>query len=67
MKDKSEREVFKDFCKTIKHIEKDKDAFLKASRLQRYERELHFSSDYLFALIMMGMVMAFMLTLIIFG
>jgi len=67
MKKNPNRQGFYNHLNTIKRTEKDKDAFLRASRLQRYERESHFNSDYLFALIMMGMVMTFMLVLIIFG
>jgi len=35
--DKTERDAFKSYCKTIEGIEADKDRFLKASRLERYE------------------------------
>lgn len=43
---KDERK-FKDVIKTIKGAEKDKDEFLKASRLERHERSprFRFSSD----------------------
>jgi len=33
----SERESFKRYCESIKSLEKDKDEFLKASRLERHE------------------------------
>lgn len=36
-KEKTEREVFKDYCKTVEKVEGDKDRFLKASRLERHE------------------------------
>jgi len=35
--DKSERDAFINYCKTIENVEKDKDRFLKASRLERHE------------------------------
>jgi len=34
---KCERDAFRSYCKTIEGIEKDKDRFLKASRLERHE------------------------------
>lgn len=41
---KDERK-FKEVIKTIKHTEKDKDKFLKASKLERHERRPRFEFD----------------------
>ena len=41
---KDERK-FKEVIRTIKGAEKDKDKFLKASRLERHERKPRFSFD----------------------
>lgn len=67
MRKNPNRQGFYNHLDTIKKVEKDKDAFLKASKLQRYERQPRFDSDYLFVLTFFGMIMAFASILIIFG
>ena len=36
----SEREAFLRFCEAVRNTEEDKDTFLKAARLERYESKL---------------------------
>lgn len=67
MRKNRDRQGFYNHMDTIKRVEADKDAFLRASKLQRHERQPRFDSDHLFALLLVGMFMAFALILIVFG
>lgn len=67
MRKNRNRRGFYNHLNTIKNVEADKDAFLRASKLQRHERQPRFDSDHFFALLLMGMFMAFILILILFG
>lgn len=52
---------FKDVIHTIKGAEKDKDKFLKASRLERHEGKPRFDSDDLIALMAFGTIWLMMI------
>lgn len=57
---------FKDVIRSIKSIEKDKDKFLRDSRLSRHE-EPRMSEETIFAMFVLLLVFGFLTVLFVFG